>query len=270
MIKIIIPLFALVLIIAFTANAQRLPDVQKESLRAPAGINVDGKATEWDNKLHAFNKSTEIFYTVSNDDNRLYLTVLATRRNIIDKIINGGIAFTIKKGGKKDPEGATISYPVYKGNDRPNIDYRAFDDINPKSINAVKQADGIIALANLGIMAFSNLIKVDGIKGVDTLITVDNTRGINAASAVDNKMAYTVELAIDLKLLSLSTTDQSKFSYNITLTAVGQADMPEIEVEDPTEGLTKGKPLDKAKKADQYSSSRFSTDFWGEYTLVKQ
>jgi hypothetical protein len=270
MTKIITVPIALRLLIAFTANAQRLPDIQKESLRAPANIKVDGKITEWDNKLHAFNKSTEIFYTISNDDNRLYLTVQANRRNIIDKIINGGIAFTVKKGRKNDPAGATVSYPVFKGNDRPNIDFKTFDDISPRAADAQQQANDVMDLSNRGINEFSKFIKVEGIKDVDTLISVYNTDGINARSAVDNKLAYTVELAIDLKLLELSVSEQPKFNYNISLTAVGQADIPEIKVEDLTEGLTKGNPLERRKKADQYSSSRFSTDFWGEYTLAKR
>ncbi|MFD2147970.1 hypothetical protein [Mucilaginibacter antarcticus] len=99
--KIVVTAFAVFVSSVLTSAAQRLPDLQKESLRAPADIKIDGKPAEWDNKFRAFNKSTEVFYTIANDDNRLYLTIQADRRNIINKIINGGVALTIKKGGKK-------------------------------------------------------------------------------------------------------------------------------------------------------------------------
>ncbi|HCN82336.1 MAG TPA: hypothetical protein DIT07_01770, partial [Sphingobacteriaceae bacterium] len=66
------------IIIPVTTSAQKLPNIQEASLRAPAGIKVDGKATEWNNQFQAYNKATEIFYTISNDDDKLYLAVQAT------------------------------------------------------------------------------------------------------------------------------------------------------------------------------------------------
>jgi len=60
------------LMIGFFANAQKLPEVQTVNLRAPAGIKIDGKPTEWDSKFQAYNKSTNAFYTIANDDDNLY------------------------------------------------------------------------------------------------------------------------------------------------------------------------------------------------------
>ena len=53
--KILSILFA---VITFTATAQKLPNVQATSLRAPANIKIDGKATEWNDKFQAYNHST--------------------------------------------------------------------------------------------------------------------------------------------------------------------------------------------------------------------
>jgi len=56
-----ITLSALLLIASLTVNAQNLPNVQKVSVRAPANIKIDGKASEWDDKFQAFNHATDIF-----------------------------------------------------------------------------------------------------------------------------------------------------------------------------------------------------------------
>lgn len=81
----------------------------KNSIRAPANIKIDGKVTEWNNKFQAYSYHTQFYYTVSNDDKYLYLTVQATDWVIISRIFNGGITFTINKSGtKKIPTGYTL------------------------------------------------------------------------------------------------------------------------------------------------------------------
>jgi len=69
------------------SNAQKLPAVQKESVWAPITVKIDGKAAEWGNKFQAYNSSTEIYYTISNDDNNLYLAIKAVDPDIINKFL---------------------------------------------------------------------------------------------------------------------------------------------------------------------------------------
>jgi hypothetical protein len=78
------------LITHFTAKAQKLPNKQEVSLRIPADMKIDGNAKEWNNKFQAYNKLTNIFYTLSNDDKNLYLVIQATDPIIIEKMIRGG------------------------------------------------------------------------------------------------------------------------------------------------------------------------------------
>ena len=85
-------LFAFLFCIAISADAQKLPTEQQVSLRAPAGLKIDGKATEWDNKFQAYNHHTDFYYTIANDDNNLYLIVQANEPAIIKRILKGGIA----------------------------------------------------------------------------------------------------------------------------------------------------------------------------------
>src|SRR4051812_14249152 len=98
--------------ICLNAAAQKLPNVQQASFRAPANIKIDGKTTEWGNKLQAYNPGTEIYYTLANDDKRLYLVVQADNYTTVNNIVNGGIGLAIQKAGSKTDAGAPfIKFP---------------------------------------------------------------------------------------------------------------------------------------------------------------
>src|SRR6187402_1229772 len=90
-----VKLLSAALLFTITATAQKLPGKQKISLRAPGNIKIDGKADEWDNKLQAYNNATETSYTISNNGETLFLTIQSTYRDVVYKILTGGITFTI-------------------------------------------------------------------------------------------------------------------------------------------------------------------------------
>src|SRR6202012_131420 len=90
-VKLVLPAFLLLII---TANAQKLPGKQEESVRSPGNIKIDGRAVEWGGQFAAYNKSTQLFYIVSNNDDNLYLTVQATDSATIQRIIAHGLTFT--------------------------------------------------------------------------------------------------------------------------------------------------------------------------------
>jgi len=73
--------------------SQKLNTVQQGSVWAPANIKIDAKLKEWDDTFQAYNKVTEVFYTVSNDDKNLYLVIKSTDPINNNKIIAGGINF---------------------------------------------------------------------------------------------------------------------------------------------------------------------------------
>jgi len=85
----------------FPCIAQNLPNAQQRSLWAPATIKIDGKPTEWNNQFQAYNHATDILYTISNDNDNLYLIIQASKPRIIDKIIDVGVTFIINTAGKK-------------------------------------------------------------------------------------------------------------------------------------------------------------------------
>ena len=195
----------LFLMFAVFANAQKLPNVQEKSVRAPATIKIDGKRPEWDNQIQAINKATSILYTISNDDDKLYLAVLAADEDIANKIINAGITFTINGSGKAyDEGGMAITFPfLYKDDHRPNLPLL---DYNKE-----------IAVWNKQLTDKTKDIRVAGIKGVKDTISIYNMEGIKVAALFGDDAVFTWELAIPLKYLGLSVNDLKPFVYNIKL-----------------------------------------------------
>src|SRR5882757_8506123 len=99
--------------VSLKVNAQKLPNKQEVSLRAPVGVKVDGKALEWNNHFQAYNHSTDIFYTMCNDDDNLYLVVQAEDFGTIRKITQGGVTLSIDKPGADNHKNRiSITYPV--------------------------------------------------------------------------------------------------------------------------------------------------------------
>lgn len=195
------PILTLLFVSALFLNAaaQKLPNVQPGSVRAPTDIKIDGKATEWSGQLQAYNHATEISYTVSNDENYLYLTVQAVHRDIINKIMHGGITFTIQPSGKKtDKGGISVTYPLFDKKNRPFLppvsagSGGAGEEIasivpagsadradGPKGF----RSDSLMRIYNKSLTDNSKYIGVTGVKGLDSLISIYNADGIKAAQS---------------------------------------------------------------------------------------
>ena len=262
------------LLLALISQAQKLPNIQQTSLYAPANIKIDGKTTEWNDQFQAYNHATDVFYTISNDDDKLYLTLQATDPSIINKILRGGVALAINPTGKKNDKGAAcITYPIFEPSARPSVgmDKKSLAAGSAKVDNL---SDSAVAAYNHSLKEKSKYIEVTGIPGIDTLISVYNTVGIKAAEMFDKNMAYTYELAVDLKLFGLSASS-AKFAYHITLSGMSLVNFkkPTFDAQhDGVVSVTSSPIMDEKIKLDlAMTSQAFSpTDFWGEYTLVKK
>jgi len=257
--------------IAFISNAQKLPTVQQASLRAPENVKIDGKPTEWGDKFQAYNKATDVFYTIANDDNNLYLVIQATDPSIINKLVNGRLTFMINKSGKKNNNDAiAISYPVFEKNNKPGLNLRDNPKIVPGSAASVKLADSFMYANNKRMTDRIKSIKVTGVKTLDTLVSIYNEDGIKAAALFDNKMVYTFELAVSLKLAGLSVNDPVKFTYNVMLNPVIMDDIPGFTIVRNDKGTITSLSVDSKLVPPNYQELTAATDFWGEYTLVKK
>jgi len=68
---------------------------------APTNVKIDGKLNEWEDNFQAYNKSTKLFYTLSNNGKYLYLAVTTTDAETNTKFAAGGITLIINTGGRK-------------------------------------------------------------------------------------------------------------------------------------------------------------------------
>jgi len=252
-------LFAL-LFVATATQAQKLPNVQTSSLKAPANVKVDGRSTEWGDKLQAYNKATEVAYTLANDASNLYLVIQTADPDIIHRIVNGRITLTVNKADKKSEDNAVaISYPVFEKGNRPGLSLR-------EKLSTPKIADSLMRTNNRRLETTAKLIKVTGVSGMDTLISIYNEKGVKAAAAFDNKMLFTCEMAVSLKLLDLPN---GKFAYNVRLNGVSFDDVPGINIVRDAKGEIKSIDIHKDQMTSTPQVMTAPTDFWGEYVLVK-
>ncbi len=248
------------------ANAQKLPNVQQGGLRAPANIKVDGKATEWKTGFQAYNHATEIFYTLSNDDEYLYLSLQIANPDVINKIMGGGIVFGIQKSGKKTDKGAvSITYPVISGRDHTFFRLGKKNDLVP----GLHAADSAMLEHNTQLGKIAKWIGVSGVPGVDSLTSVYNEEGIKAVGLFDNKEVYTCEMAIALKHLGLSAKNADKFTYHISMNA-GSGKFDKIVIIGSMHSDAAAPSVEsKLQFESALQNMNATTDFWGEYTLVK-
>jgi len=196
---------------AITASAQKLPSTQKESVLAPANIKIDGKTDEWNNQFKAYNNSTEIFYTIANDDKNLYLIVQATKYEMVDKITGGGITLTIKNSGdNKTVAPIIVTSPIVPTAYRPHILHQLGD-------TSVKLSDALPVL-NKELNAHTLDITISGFNDItDSVISVYNEYGIKVAGLFNADKALTYEFAIPLKYINRLATATGELKYNIKL-----------------------------------------------------
>lgn len=202
---------ALLLSVIFAnAIAQKLPNVQQTSARAPADIKIDGTLAEWNNTLQAHNRATDIFYTIANDDNNLYMVIQATTPHCIDKILSGGVTLTIKPDSKDKAVPVAITYPLLTAKGRSGIINKLKDESTNMNVE--------LANMNSQLTTDSKEIKIEGVKEIpDTLISVYNEQGIKTAMRIDSNKAYTYELALPLKYLKQIIGSNNKLNYNLKL-----------------------------------------------------
>ena len=237
---------------------------------APANINIDGKAAEYNYKYDSYNAANKLYYTICNDDKNLYVIIHTNERTTINKIYIGGITFRVRSfdASVKKPLNAntvSITYPIIKAIN--NMSYQGakntYDTYKRDSIPNKKNIKDLIELKNNQFVSLYKEISVTGVKEFeDPVISIYNVDGIKARTLFDDKFAYTCEFALPLKYL----TDQIKtgaISYNIQLNGRFRDDRPmgqssaHLIRPDGTEDMS---PL--------YAFE--PTDFNGLYTLAKK
>lgn len=272
--------FALLLLSA-AALAQKLPDVQELGLTAPANIRIDGKATEWNDTYAAENKRTALFYSVANDDKNLYLIIKSANSASINKIMLGGITFTVNSQGKKrEKDAVAITYPlVPRGNRNGGARNRqsGFGGFQNRNQLSQEQRDSAALVAHKSSLATVKEIKIAGIKSItDSLISIYNEHGIKAVAAFDKAGALVYELAVPLNLLALADANAKEFVYQIKVNGLSNTNFGRFNGGGNFGGGNGGRSNGGGGFGNRNAGSSnvqdlmSPTDFWGKYTLIKK
>lgn len=197
---------------SLVANAQ---SVQEGSVWAPDKVKIDAKLDDWGNALQANNKTTDIYYTIANDDKNLYLAIKSSDQANNSKIVGGGINFTINTDGKKkDKDAFVVIFPVVNRTNMRNqfrqrggggepMDSAAIADMRSQLLSTVKE------------------ITLKGFKDIpDSVISIYNEYGIKAAVGYDKNGSFIYELALPLKHLGLSLDNVKEIAYNIKINGI--------------------------------------------------
>ncbi|WP_295653794.1 hypothetical protein [uncultured Mucilaginibacter sp.] len=263
------------LLLALISQAQKLPNIQQTSLYAPENVKIDGKADEWGNQFQAYNHATDIFYTISNDDDNLYVVVQATDAVVIKKIIYGNITLTVNQGNKASKNIAlSVTYPSIERKNQGSIIQNKNKLVSIANDAAVsKTNDSLIAVLNTQMLSLSG-IKVSGIVSFkDSLLTANNTMGIKAMALMDHSQAYTCEIAVPLKYLKAAGVTNDKLKYNIKLNGLFYNTNTTVQLSadgQSTLRSTPGYPSLEMKNTPETLVLDYATDLSGEYTLAKK
>ena len=198
-----------------SAQAQKLPNIQENSVWASNIVKVDARLTDWGDNLQAYNKTLGLNYTLANDDKNLYLVIKATDQATTNKITAGGINLAINTAGKKsEKEAYIISFPLVDANSLRN----QMSSFRSQPMGNDPKADSarIETMRRQAVKTFKE-IKLVGFKDIaDSVVSIYNEYGIKAAVDYDSKGAMICELAIPLKYFNTSAS-KPEFAYNLKL-----------------------------------------------------
>ena len=251
--------------LTLSARAQKLPTVQNASVLLPAFFKIDGNAKEWNNTFQAYNKNTNIYSTLANDAQSLYVIVQARESIIIKKIIGGGITFTIcTSGSRADANPFAVTFPVIA----PSFQASIFSTINElKDQRDAQKIDSLVRTANAKITKEGKLIGVKGFREIaDSFISPYNRSGIRTVTNLGSDGLLTCEFLVPLKLLGIQVTEARKLAYNIMLNSPTVMQSNKVKKGKLT-AVAISIPRSLSNNQNDANVIQYPTDYWGQYVL---
>ena len=253
--------FAFLTVSTFAQN--RLPNVQLNSVRLPDGFKLDRKVSVWPDTMQAFNHNNNIYYTLANNDEQLYLVIKCQDPATIKKIVGGGISLRVNNLDQRNSDAKiTITYPVL------DVTYRARVGTDLiRMDNSRDSSESLSTLINKDLTLGAKQIKVQGLNGVnDSLISIYNKENIKAKLLYDGKILI-YKLSIPLKFVTGGSI-KDQFYYNIMLNGINAA----IHTVTPkhNDDVVTVTAIPKGYSGSSGASlnyERYPTDFWAEYKL---
>lgn len=161
---------------------------------------IDGQLNDWKDSLELYNNSAKLYYSLSNDDENIYLAIKNNSRENLMMILATGITFSANiESNKKNP---------------PKIIFPIIDRTPGKKRNTEEQPEP--EEIQKEILSRINEVRVSGFKEIiDGGISLYNTYGIKAATGFDSKNNLVQEIAIPLSLLGLQSGNTEPIVYSI-------------------------------------------------------
>ncbi len=246
--------------------SQKLPDKQTISIWAQANIKIDGKAAEWSNKYRAHNNATDLYYTLANNDNFLYLVIHAENPEVIQTLTTYGFKYTIQAPGKQNIENTaiTVEFPLQEIRSLGLILNKP--GVTPDSTESSRK--GIMNSNNNALQTRHKSLIVKGVRGIDTL-SVYNDAGIRVAEGFDVNRNYTLEIMIPLKLLPFLNNKNANLTYHLFIIGHANSAANKMPYNTPPGGFTPEVLQGLAELELRLNKKYASTDFSGYYTLAK-
>lgn len=156
---------------------------QAASKWAAKPVKADGRSAEWVHPFDYYDKETKLTFSITNDEDNLYLCFESSDIGTHLKIKKAGITVTLSGKGKERYQGA-ITYPV-------------IDKKNPTQQNGEVPGQKIdLYKANAVFVLTNKNIKASGFATKNGLLSMGDTTGLHTGIRWDstNKMVY--EIAI--------------------------------------------------------------------------
>lgn len=163
---------------------------------------IDGQLNDWKDSLDQYNNSAKLYYSLSNDNENIYLAIKNNSRENLTAILATGISFSANiESNKKNPP--KITFPIIDrtpGKKRNTTEQPEPEEIQKEILSRIKE------------------VRVSGFKEIiDGGISLYNTYGIKAATGFDSKNNLVQEIAIPLSLLGLQSGNTEPVSYSIRI-----------------------------------------------------
>ncbi len=229
-------------------------------------IKIDGKIDDWNDSLVSYNNDTKFYYTISNNNENLYLAIKSTNSADVRRIFAGGISFLINTEGKKK-SGYKITFPVAERKRIPNP--KSKNPANDPVLPDIKELRKMLSQIKE--------IKAEGFKTIiDGGISLYNTYGIQAAVTFNDQDNLIYELAIPLSLLNLYADNPVLLAYNIKINGLLRPQMQGGGMPDgrnTMQGRSNNGAFNNTNRPDNYTETMklfSSTDFWIKSRLAKK
>jgi len=181
----------------------------------PPGITIDGDLKDWGDSLRFYNSDKQLYYTLANDQDNLYMAIRINDRSQQIRVLRAGLTLSIDTRGKKK-ESFSITFPV--GDLSQNDPAQSAADLQAAGGDVTQENRDELMRARLTKL---REIRVSGFKDIEgETITTSNTYGIKTAIDYDKDGYLVYEAAIPLKFFHADDLAKNEWAFNFKINGI--------------------------------------------------